>query len=54
LNKKYANKVLINVGLCICVFDLVEAGEGKVRYGDGCLWHKGERANLWPILFAKY
>lgn len=45
LNKKYANRVLHDVGLCICVFDLVEAGEGKVRYGDGCLWHKG-RASM--------
>lgn len=42
LNKKYANRVLHNVGLCICVFDLCEAGEGKVRYGDGLLWYKGE------------
>lgn len=41
LNKKYANRILHDVGLCICVFDLSQAGEGKVRYGDGCLWHKG-------------
>lgn len=41
INKKYANRVLHDVGLCICVFDLVEAGEGKVRYGDGFLWYKG-------------
>jgi DNA-directed RNA polymerase III subunit RPC8 len=41
LNKKYANRVLHDVGLCICVFDLSQAGEGKVRYGDGCLWYKG-------------
>ncbi|KIM90162.1 hypothetical protein PILCRDRAFT_811890 [Piloderma croceum F 1598] len=40
INKKYANRVLHDVGLCICVFDLVEAGEGKVRYGDGFLWYK--------------
>ncbi|KAF7317808.1 Sialidase domain-containing protein [Mycena kentingensis (nom. inval.)] len=37
LNKKYANRLLHDVGLCICVFDLTEAGEGKVRYGDGFL-----------------
>ena len=43
INKKYANRVLHDVGLCICAFDLSEAGEGKVRYGDGCLWYKGER-----------
>lgn len=41
LNKKYANKVLHDVGLCICVFDIAEAGEGKVRYGDGFLWYAG-------------
>ncbi|KAF8194670.1 RNA polymerase III subunit Rpc25-domain-containing protein [Pholiota molesta] len=40
LNKKYANRVLHDVGLCICVFDLAEAGEGKVRYGDGFLWYR--------------
>ncbi|KAJ7089756.1 RNA polymerase III subunit Rpc25-domain-containing protein [Mycena belliarum] len=40
LNKKYANRILHDVGLCICVFDLTEAGEGKVRYGDGFLWYK--------------
>ncbi|KAH9939116.1 RNA polymerase Rpb7 [Epithele typhae] len=40
LNKVYANRVLHDVGLCICVFDLAEVGEGKVRYGDGCLWYK--------------
>ncbi|KAI9567105.1 RNA polymerase III subunit Rpc25-domain-containing protein [Boletus coccyginus] len=42
INKKYANRVLHDVGLCICVFDLVEVGEGKVRYGDGCLWYKAK------------
>ena len=49
LNKKYANRVLHDVGLCICVFDLSQAGEGKVRYGDGCLWHVGTlRVNHTP------
>ena len=42
LNKKYANRVLHDVGLCICVFDIAEAGEGKVRYGDGFLWYTGQ------------
>ncbi|KAJ3741988.1 RNA polymerase III subunit Rpc25-domain-containing protein [Lentinula detonsa] len=40
LNKKYANRVLHDVGLCVSVFDLSEVGEGKVRYGDGFLWYK--------------
>jgi hypothetical protein len=41
LNKKYANRVLLDVGLCICVFDLIWVGEGVVKYGDGCYWYKG-------------
>jgi DNA-directed RNA polymerase subunit E'/Rpb7 len=41
LNKKYANKVLHDVGLGICVFDIAKVGEGKVRYGDGCYWYQG-------------
>ncbi|KDN47117.1 hypothetical protein RSAG8_03894, partial [Rhizoctonia solani AG-8 WAC10335] len=40
LNKKYANRVLLDVGLCICVFDLIWVGEGIVKYGDGCYWYK--------------
>ncbi|KAJ3030938.1 DNA-directed RNA polymerase III subunit rpc25, partial [Rhizophlyctis rosea] len=31
LNKKYANKVLHNVGLCIRVFDIIEASDGVVH-----------------------
>jgi len=35
------------------VFDLVEVGEGKVRYGDGCLWYK--RAPCVPLgLFWRF
>lgn len=41
LDKKYANRVLHDVGLGICVFDLTSVGEGKVRYGDGCYWYEG-------------
>jgi len=32
--------VLHNVGLCVAVFDLVSAGSGHVRYGDGLLYYK--------------
>nr|ASF90208.1 hypothetical protein SPAR04455 [Bartheletia paradoxa] len=42
LNRKYANKVLQDVGLCVALFDLLKASEGKVRYGDGCIYHKVE------------
>ncbi|KIM33099.1 hypothetical protein M408DRAFT_326752 [Serendipita vermifera MAFF 305830] len=40
LNKKYANRILQDIGLVISVFDLIKCSEGKVRYGDGCLWYK--------------
>ncbi|PVG02100.1 hypothetical protein CPB86DRAFT_752314 [Serendipita vermifera] len=40
LNKKYANRILHDIGLVISVFDLLKCTEGKVRYGDGCLWYK--------------
>jgi hypothetical protein len=61
LNKKYANRVLHDVGLCICVFDVAEVGEGKVRYGDGFLWYTGESTEvLWaystvhPLVFDAF
>lgn len=25
------------------MFDISQVGEGKVRYGDGCLWHVGKQ-----------
>lgn len=39
INAKYANKILVDVGLCISLFDITKCSEGKVRYGDGCLYH---------------
>ncbi|KAF8887382.1 RNA polymerase III subunit Rpc25-domain-containing protein [Infundibulicybe gibba] len=35
LNKKYANRVLHDVGLCICVFDISEAGRERLGMGMG-------------------
>ncbi|KAL7005261.1 DNA-directed RNA polymerase III complex subunit Rpc25 [Cystobasidiomycetes sp. EMM_F5] len=40
LNKKYANKVLPQVGLCVALFDIEESSEGIILYGDGCVYHK--------------
>lgn len=39
INTKYANKVIPDVGLCICLFDILQASEGRVKWGDGGLWH---------------
>ncbi|KAI9140422.1 RNA polymerase III subunit Rpc25-domain-containing protein [Paraphysoderma sedebokerense] len=40
INKKYANKAVQDVGLCICLFDILEADEGFVQHGDGCSYYK--------------
>lgn len=39
INVKYANKILVEVGLCVSLFDILSCSEGKVRFGDGCLYH---------------
>ncbi|EDL04551.1 polymerase (RNA) III (DNA directed) polypeptide H, isoform CRA_e [Mus musculus] len=35
LNKKLANKVVYNVGLCICLFDITKLEDAYVFPGDG-------------------
>ncbi|KAI9358020.1 RNA polymerase III subunit Rpc25-domain-containing protein [Pilaira anomala] len=40
LNEKYANKVVQEVGLCICVHDILHTSEGFILYGDGCSYVK--------------
>lgn len=42
VNNKYANRIVFDVGLAICVFDFIKIGEGVVHYGDGCYWYKGQ------------
>ncbi|KAJ2771045.1 DNA-directed RNA polymerase III complex subunit Rpc25 [Coemansia nantahalensis] len=40
INRKYANRVLHDVGLCMLVYDLVEIDEGYVQHSEGWLWVK--------------
>ncbi|KAJ2695248.1 DNA-directed RNA polymerase III complex subunit Rpc25 [Coemansia spiralis] len=40
INRKYANRVLHDVGLCMLVHDLVEVDEGYVQHSEGWLWVK--------------
>lgn len=40
LNQKYANKVVQDVGLCICVHDILSTSEGLILYLDGCSYIK--------------
>jgi DNA-directed RNA polymerase III subunit RPC8 len=35
IHEKYSNKVLQQVGLCICFWDLLKASEGLISQGDG-------------------
>ncbi|KAI9788439.1 MAG: DNA-directed RNA polymerase III subunit rpc25 [Peltula sp. TS41687] len=35
INAKYANKVIQNIGLCICMWDLLETSEGLIGHGTG-------------------
>eukprot|EP01121_Diplochlamys_sp_Union-15-3_P022424 TRINITY_DN9543_c1_g1_i1.p1 TRINITY_DN9543_c1_g1~~TRINITY_DN9543_c1_g1_i1.p1 ORF type:complete len:206 (-),score=30.50 TRINITY_DN9543_c1_g1_i1:21-638(-) len=35
INKKYSNRVLLDVGLCICLYDIVKLGDAFVFPGDG-------------------
>lgn len=46
VNSKYANRIVFDVGLAICVFDFLKIGEGVVHYGDGCYWYKGATGSL--------
>jgi len=35
LNYKLSNRILIDVGLCICLYDILEIGESHIMPGDG-------------------
>lgn len=39
INEQYANRAIAGVGLCMCVHDVLSAGVGKVRWGDGKLYY---------------
>ncbi|KTW30281.1 DNA-directed RNA polymerase [Pneumocystis carinii B80] len=38
INLKFANKVVIHTGLCICLFDILYCGKALIKYGDGCAY----------------
>lgn len=35
INEKYSNKVIQNIGLCVCMYDLLEHSEGLIGHGTG-------------------
>lgn len=38
LNKQYAGKVIPHVGLCVAVYDLLDAADGQLMPGDGAAY----------------
>ncbi|KAI8322679.1 hypothetical protein GQ54DRAFT_142620 [Martensiomyces pterosporus] len=40
INRKYANRVLHDVGLCMLAHDLLEIDEGYVQHSEGWIWVK--------------
>lgn len=42
VNRKYANKVIPNVGLCIALYDVIKTEDGEVKNGDGAIFVKCE------------
>lgn len=38
INAKFSNKVVQDVGLCICLFDILQSSDGIVQAGDGCAY----------------
>jgi hypothetical protein len=37
---RYANKLIPGVGLALAFYDMLTCGEGKIKWGDGLVWHK--------------
>lgn len=37
LNKRFANKVMLGIGLVICLYDIVEIGESSIYCGDAAI-----------------
>lgn len=40
INRKYTNKVLPNVGLCVAMFEIDDCSEGIILQGDGSIFYK--------------
>lgn len=46
INKKFANRVIHNVGLCICLYDILTFEDGLTKNGDGAAFIKGRAITL--------
>lgn len=50
LNSRLANRVLVNTGLCICLYDILEVGQAFIYQGDGASHSKG----LWLLVICDH
>lgn len=41
VDRKYANRVVLDVGLAICLYDFVEIGDAYLYPSDGAAHHRG-------------
>ena len=42
INTKYSNKIIQKIGLCLCMWDLLEASEGLIGHGTGLVYVNGK------------
>ncbi|KAF1319949.1 DNA-directed RNA polymerase, partial [Globisporangium splendens] len=49
IDRKYANKVIADVGLCITIYDFVHIGDAFVHPSDGTSHSQGKVYSLAPL-----
>lgn len=42
LNKKFSNKVVHDLGLCICLYEIKDVGDGMIHHSDGLTYYKSK------------
>ena len=42
IDRKYSNRVVMDVGLAVCLYDFVEVGDAYLYPSDGAAHHRGE------------
>ncbi|KAG5832484.1 hypothetical protein ANANG_G00291650 [Anguilla anguilla] len=52
LNKKLANKVVYNVGLCICLYDITKLEDSYIFPGDGASHTKECTSGMWCSILS--
>lgn len=52
VDRKYANRVVLDVGLAICLYDFVEVGDAYLYPSDGAAHHRGASRPTSIIMLA--